>query len=473
MAVVKSLTDSIVAPINEKAPQGGALIDDPDFELLDAELIKRGGLSHGEIDWAAVEEASRKILTSKSKHLTALSGLCAALARKNDAKSLEDAMTLADAFLARYWAIAHPAGPSKARRRLVIATEIWESLCKAALGHEHNSQAARTALIAALKRLEARMAELGVDPPAEAAQARQKLGRTDGDKPTPPIRSAVEPQTYASGPAENHAAGAAIDQLVAMGVREIKDYKKDIKQFADRIGAISPGAPISFRMRRYAAWLRQDRAPLADDTGKTGIQPMPTMVTNEFVAALANPNPGALNRLEDRLFSDPDWFDGHRLAAQLAEGCGYAEAAATIREVIADRLRRFTDLLRLRMTDDSALISDAVGSWAGDGDQTGVAGGANAPWGEALTAARELRASGGDAGAALGLLDAGLETARGDRDRAYWRLAMADLLDDMDLAKLAAETRAAVAHDIERRGLASWEPDLIAYARRGLKDSAT
>ncbi len=457
-----ALVAAIRAPIDPGMPEGAPLDDDdPDFAALDTELMKRGGLSQGSIDWGRVEALSRSILMEKSKHMAALSGLCGALGRRGDCAA---AARVATAFVETYWEIAHPAGKRMARRRAAMAEEIAHSLARATQPHVRDDADARARLAAVLetmreswrgrslpvKALDEAVERLGIGPEAAVPAPAASGGAT---------ASAPSPAAAASPPA-----AADTDPLAAMDTREIKRYREEIKGFADRIGALDPEAAMPYLLRRYGAWLRQNQAPIADGSGRTTIQPMPGFVAGEFMAALAQPDRGVLSRLEDRLSSDPYWFEGHRLAAQLAAACGLGAAARAIRSAVAERVARFPELDDLLLTDGTPMIDDEVRGWlAGAGE--GGDGGDEAPWTAALAEARREIDAGANFAAALDLLEQGLDGAAGERDRAHWRLAFADLLSEMGLERLAREMYAALLRDVDVPALQAWEPALLRTLR--------
>lgn len=456
------------SPIDAATPQGVALDeDDPDFALLETELMKRGGLSQGSIDWDQVEKAAHAILEGKSKHLFALSGLCGALARKGDVERLIEAIDGAVAFIETYWETAHPEGRRMGRRRAAMAEEIAQTLSRAAAPYARDSAEIRTRLGTAFEGMKAQWRGISVptkalDDAIERLQTGPDSASPDGPRPAAP--AAAPSANNAPAPAQGSGEGVG-DPLAAMDTREIRRYREEIKAFADRIGALDPTATMPFRLRRYAAWLRQNQAPIADDTGKTGIQPMPGFVANEFAAALAHPDRGTLARLEDRLFTDPYWFEGHRLAALLATGCGLEGAARTILSVVAERVQRFPELETLLLTDGTPMIEDDARIWLAGARASETGGAGNAPWQTALAdAQQEIEAA--NIGAALGVLDEGLDSAESDRDRAHWRLAFADLLTELELGRLAQEMYAGLLRDIDVPALQAWEPDLIRRVKK-------
>lgn len=450
-----TLSAVISNPIDATTPQGAPVDDeDVDFGKLETELMKRGGLSQSAIDWSQVEVLSRRILTEKSKHMVALAGLCGAMARKGDAAQCLAAVEGATAFVEKWWDSAHPEGKRMARRRTAIAEEIAQTLGRAAHAFGHEDAEGHGRLIAAFEAMKAQWQAVSIptktiDEAIDRLQAGPEAASTDAPRPAGGLAPKTDSPVRTDAPTG--------DPLAAMDTREIRRYREEIKAFADRVGALDPEAPMPFRLRRYAAWLRQNQAPIADGEGCTTIQPMPGFIANEFAAALATPDRGTLARLEDRLFTDPYWFEGHRLAATLAMACGLDEAARTVRAVVAERVQRFPELETLRLTDGSPMIDEEARAWLA---AVPGAGAEDAPWTAALAEAQQDIES-GDIGAAFALLESGLDSATSDRERAYWRLAFADLLAGLDLDRLAGEMVAGLLRDLDTPAIQAWEPDLL------------
>jgi type VI secretion system ImpA/VasJ family protein len=326
--------------------------------FIDDELMKRGTLAAATLDVPAVRNHSIEILRHAS-HLAAFRGLAVSLTHEGTPEGLESALLLNTAMFESLWPDLHPSGQINARRRDAWAKDIISALeagtDRVLQQNGDLSEACREALwrlIPAVKGagLEtSRLTKLATRAPIETGPAVS--------------------DTSISG-------GAEIIRLDARGRAELR---RDIRALADRINRFDPAAPIGYAMRGYAAWLEFAALPEASSGGTTTIQSMPSVIAEEHRKAVDRPSPPALVRLEDRLSLSPDWFEGQKLAAEMASRLGLAAVSAAIRERCLQRVAALPGLRALKYANGKPFLPDDVIRWLDSPSETASESSGDAP----------------------------------------------------------------------------------------------
>ena len=335
--------------LETESPEAGEIAENVEtlLDQLETALMKRGTLSAQTINWQQVANDAKAVLKD-CLHLQALRALVFSLCHSQSESDLADAMHLVEAGLApRAWALFHPQGPKGDRRRRQWGVDMLLALQQALKQVDLATRGLPEEMLAKADALAKSAAAIGLDSAAYQTSLRDLRQRGQA--------------VVNNHPALQDRAGDAPGELDAKGRAELR---RDLRSAAERINAHEPAAEIGFLIRRYAAWLEFRSLPAVDGEGRIPQQPMPASIVDEFRSHAERPTNNALLRLEDRLFNNPDWFEGQQLAARMAHGLGYAAAAEAIRDSVARRLSDLPGLARLRYANDVPYLDPSVADWA-------------------------------------------------------------------------------------------------------------
>lgn len=386
------------------------------LEVISEELFKKGTLSGDTIDWATVQTESTKVLAQAS-HMLAFRGLILSLIESAQQDSLKDAFEAGTILLSGHYPKLHPKGPKFQRKKASWALEIMTALTKALNDKQGQFDKGMIAPAGQAFCDAAALHELEVATLRKVlteAASDQNIQKSHGD-------AASEQDSHSETPSKLDAKGRA-------------QLRREIQTLAHKIFTNTPDAGISYEMRGFAGWMEFQFLPEADPSGKTGLQTMPSSVFEDHQRALSNPSLKDLQRLEERLVSNPDWFEGHRLASKLAEQLGLPAASEAIRRRVADRLRNWAGLRDLRYSNDAPFVSSEMAAWVG-GQEV-----------QKQTEFGDVSESGAGQGADLSeflsSIDAELEAAKSPRDKGLAKLRLLreyKRLGHIAQAKLMAE----------------------------------
>lgn len=313
------------------------------LEVIEDELMKRGTLAADSLDLGRLEESCTAVLT-ECTHLLAIRGLVIVLTMSEKSEGLVPAFHLTTALFKAYWPDLHPQGAKQARRRKAWATDIVAALdigVKKIVQRSGNLPdiCVKEGLICVEV---CKTAEIDVALLAKSLQ---------GEVKTNEERSKATASSTPSQPDELDAKGRA-------------DLRRDIRSLTDRIERHDPNAGIAYRLRGYAAWLDFQSTPKANNAGVTKQQEMPDFVVEEHARNLKTPTAGALSKLEDRLYMTPDWFEGHKLAHDMAQAMDRPTIAKAIMARVNDRLTARPELEQLKYETKRPIVSEKIRNWA-------------------------------------------------------------------------------------------------------------
>ncbi|SDM16871.1 type VI secretion system protein VasJ [Modicisalibacter muralis] len=466
-----------LAPAEAGQPAVGRCIDDePDYAWLDEEMMKVGSLRHAEVDWPGAEKRAVRLLGESGKDLKVLGHLLHCLQQDGDAVRFALSLQLLSGALNGWWNDAWPfQGLKGARGRSRLFAQFSQRANKLAAtldfsgGAEAERQACQQACDATIDAAEAR--ELPLDD-------LKALRRTLDDTPsrTSPAGSASNQPAATQDNASATATASVVDTARVPEVRlesgNERGNRQALLKMADFLNDQALGEPLGYRLRRHAIWHGIHALPASRDGQRTELAPVSADRAADYRERLARGADSALwQRIEASLAVGPYWLEGHRLSAEAADALGYPRCAQAIREETARFVARLPGLEALSFNDGTPFVDGATGEWL-DNAPAGSAGATNdsngEPWQVGLEEAREILVEQGLQGA-LGVLDAGLARARSPREHAYWRLASAELLNEVGLETLAQQHCQALYHGLADIDLAHWEPALLARLEASLK----
>ncbi|MGB0902400.1 type VI secretion system domain-containing protein [Halocynthiibacter sp.] len=420
------------------------------LDELDEELMKRGTLAVDSIDWPELRKKAEALLPQIC-HLQGYRALIVAMTAPEPSgliqeTSLTGAFAAAQHLTEKAWPDMHPQGPRLKRKRDAWLNDIIQALggavedVSAQGGLSRNGVKSAEKLIKALKKNEIDSVVLEralKDQPEDLPEA-----------PAAPKAGAMQSSKLAqSAPPSTHATPQRLD------AKGRADLRRDIQALADRISHHEADAGIAWLMRGYASWLEYAQAPeKKDETGLTDQPAMPAFVAGEHLKNATSPDMAALKKLEDRLFMSPDWFDGQKLAAEMALRLDMPQSAAAICRRVRDRLEQVPELKELKHQNGTDIVSEEIQTWVA-ANTTSVSG--TGPAG----ATEDI--GGDETGDALAEAEARISAARSPREAALAQLSFARALiasGHPHHAKLIAEN---LARRLSPPTLQEWDSHLL------------
>lgn len=351
-------------PVSPRLEWDASAVDiEAAMETIDAEIMKRGTLGAESINWEQVRSSAAEVLTQCAE-LTAVRAFSLAEEQRDAPSSFDEIVSLLQRLFDIYW---DDAIPTSVRRRSAWASDILALLeritrqCAMQYGPLKPQQI--KCLTALLLSFEAHSFDVSAARVAldDAAKPVEREATTDD---VDPLGSNLK--------------------LDAAGRAKLR---RDIRAISDRIASHDPEAPVAFSLRAYAAWLEHQGAPPADDQGKINQYPMPSGIVQQMKDQLKSPSPSGLQAIEDRLFDNPDWFEGHKIAAEMASGLGLVAVSNSIRDRVVERLSSLPELQDLTFANGLPMVSDEIQEWVSEPTRLSAEGEVEQPQSITLEAA--------------------------------------------------------------------------------------
>jgi type VI secretion system protein VasJ len=477
-------------PIPGASPAGAAAKFDPVYQAVVGEMAKLDMPAGGGINWKKVAESSGELLKTKTKDLLIAVYLAHALHRTTHLDGLTTGMTLVSEMIERFWDTAFP--EVKRIRGRVNAMQWMVEKTVVHLSSAELSTAdfpAMEAVEAAGKRLTQVIRERFADQapavtplleqiermrlsiePAAPPPAAESAPPTAAAPSSAPQQSA--PSSFAAPPAAPASAADATDYLPKVGAALVNA--------ASLLWRANNADPASYRLLRVGLWLHLSGAPPATG-GRTHVPPpaedlrkqLALIAQNQKWAPLLEESEGAL---QNHRFA----LDIHRYSWLALSGLGPSHAAAKDALVVEMRsvLARMPQLSTLAFSDGTPFADPQTRSWIDDqvlpsagGGSPLAAGPANEEAANRVAQAKKMLAA-SQVSEALALLQQGVLSARGGRERFVARLELARLAAGAGLGTVAKATYEELDQEATAHGLDAWEPALVTQCLKGLISTA-
>lgn len=481
VAVASELEGLGLAPIPGEAPAGKAARYEPEYEELNAEIENLGSLTGKKVDWEKVVERGTLLLRDKSKDLLVASYLSFGLYQLQGFPGLTGGLTVTRDMLRTHWDGLFPE-LKRAKARATALQWLVQRLQPAVEARPAPTEAERAPLVACadlLKDIQAVCDEkLGRDAPALGPMRRvlearvQAIPAADAPPPPPPPPPTATTSTTTSAPAAEAPPAAvaapppppAAAPADVSGVQDtLNSVWETLAKTADLLFAASDADPLSYLLRRTAAWRGLVKLPAAtgNQLGFPGGEP--ALLSQLEAAAAAGDHAAVLRLAEPAASRQRLWLEPSFQVIQALQGLGKRHAPA--RDAVASELlallRRLPTLAELSFKNGIPLLGPKGRAWVAEQAGGGGGGGASAdPLDQALGAARAKLADG--LPAALEALGGAAPARLGLRGRFRWRLGLARLSFDAGRADLALGQLEGLDQERIRHGLDDWEPALSA-----------
>ncbi|EGU43899.1 hypothetical protein VII00023_06949 [Vibrio ichthyoenteri ATCC 700023] len=447
---------SISQPIDGDNPVGVRLVDDPQFDFVEDQMMKVGSLSHATVQWPEVEQTTVSLLSEKSKDLKLLIILLQCLHNKVTPSRFIVSMQLLTDFTLLYWQECFPAPGQKGRlARGKFFSQITQrfSLVTEKLDFSRFTTQERETLKEALEswQLSTTNAELMSDD-VEAVMAKISTGLARSIEQE--RIEEIVPEAVKSAPIEMSQSAVSVDSS------SDKALKQSLLKVAEVVTDQDFGVTLAIRVRRYAVWSSIASLPEHDVNGETLLRGMMQERVKEYQDQLRHPDLELWRKVEQSLTMAPFWFEGQLMSYQIAKALGHDGWCEAILSESAKFLARMPDLLKLKFKGGEPFVSDKAKEWLlshqnVSGQQASVGN-----WEEKEAEAMMLAKDAGIA-VALSMLNDGLVAAREPRDKFYWRLLQTNLLNANNLDAMAKEQYQTLYSQVTTMSVNDWEPSLV------------
>lgn len=449
----------LLTPLQDKTATGSPVAeDDPRWEAIEAQMIKLGSLSHGQLDLNAVAEQCLSLLEHKSKDMRILAHLLHCLQQQSVPALFCTALALLDCWLGAYWRIAAPDSSLKKQR---IMTQIVSRFERGI------TRVAEKARVAELDHLLQQAQQLNRHWQTLASTEQQELITpllATLKRLQKPSHTVVAPPRSVNDSYPSDALSTTVHPLAA--IPELPDtsderrWKQTLLNVAQLLCESHPDQGTGYRLRRHALWSGITAAPPARN-GKTELAAVSADRINEYRHALEQGDTGVWPQIEHSLSLAPYWFDGHRLSSQAATQQGCMRVAVAISQELTLFLERMPVLKTLTFSDGTPFFPPDCSGWlqsqqpsAGSPDQQDLH--------DDISACYQHDGL----NAALALLNERIQQQNQPRGQFYIRLALAELLDKAGVQYLAQQHYCQLWQEAQRLGLTHWEPDLVQRLQR-------
>lgn len=457
---------AICAPL--AAPAKGDLEDEPQFDVIDDALMKRGTLSHGSINWSEVQEAALELLSKKAKDLRLVEAVCLALTQNATRDSLMSGYHGLYAFLVL------PADQRQPKQERAFHTQLSRIVSSLSRKEFPGPQGKLTGeLTEILTRLSGheliRAAALG----KHFSDIKERLSLENGTTTEEASSENGETQSAAK-PAQDakQVSGTSQSRPPERSQSSETDWralKRSAGEIADTLYDLDPAAPVSYQLRRAVTWGDITAPPPIKDAPKTIVPPVAVDTIDRYSSALAG---GTLDselvkRLERTLQSTPFWFDGHKVAADFAAHLGRVKVQQAILRDLSAFLGRFPEIRDLKYADGTPLVSDETSEAltafeaGADTSSADTSAAVTSPDEGPVANVEELAQLVSEGGEAESWNRA-FKNARSPRTRALMELSVLEQMSGAGLYCLAAEQAGRLKSWAGEHSIEDWEPDLVA-----------
>jgi type VI secretion system protein VasJ len=477
-----------LAPVSAEHPVGAEVRQLPGYQALRAEIDKLDDPRGIAPDWGIVEVRGAALLCERGKDLLVACYVAWARYERLGPAGLAEGVALVSGLLAMYRGQLYPP-----RDRARVHALSWLLGRLETLGVLSDGMSAVAALPPALERLQTIADEVFGDraPSFEplVRQLRVAPGLREAERVATPISAPdMGTESIAAVPQRGSAdAPPAVPQpddgdlTLRLGTpvqRRLCLVRTGhlLRALAARCLEDDLADPRAYRLLRVAGSLQWDELPVANERGRTELDPPSARRLRELDKARKT---GAFRDVvglsENLLAQQPLWLDGHWITAQAltALGGAYDVARAVVTREGRGLLARLPGLVRLTFADGSAFGSAEACAWLSASDDPVRRTPADASTSdqsipaEASVHALIARVVANDADA-RSAFERAVRASRSARRAFQLRLLLAQKLEAVGHTASAARVYAGLERDLDAYRIDLWEPDLARAVVLGL-----
>ncbi|RJX75647.1 type VI secretion system protein TssA [Vibrio sinensis] len=446
----------IVQPIKGENPAGSRLVDDPLFDFVENQMMKVGSLSHTSVQWSEVEQTAVQLLHEKSKDLKLLIILLQCLHHNvTPSRFIVSLQLLAD-FIPLYWDTCFPAPGKKGmvhRGRFFSQTVQRFTQVVDKLDFERFSPQQRESLKDLLVSWQKSVTDIGL----MTGMAETLVAKINSSLSRSIERERIE---KTEPPSEVSRPKTSVVTLASIDNSSDKAIKESLLNVAEVLSQQDFGIALAIRVRRYAVWSSIASLPEHDLNGETQLRGMMQERVKEYQDHMRSPDIDLWRKVEQSLTMAPFWFDGQLMSYEIAKSLGNRGWCDAILSECVQFASRMPDLLKLKFKGGEPFVSERAKEWLLSYQSSGGQPSAVGDWKEKGEEATTLAKEAGIA-VALSMLNDGLIAAIEPRDKFYWRLLSADLLNVNNLEAMAKEQYQTLHSQIITMSVNDWEPSLV------------
>ncbi len=346
----------------------------PEFEALKEEVEKDTSLHVTEgTDWSVVRHMAGELLSTRSKDLWVLVYAVQAVYHLEGFSAWPEALACLNELLEKYWDTLYPL-PARMRRRMAPLQWLHARLshCSGDTGFSSEKPEDVTLVKAQLTRLDAllepRAGDLApsfmsmfnnVTVMAEALEARAPADTRAGKPAAAPVSaSPVLGAALIGMDADGRVPSSVLPQLV-------RNVMEQARQLAGHFLSLNIRDERAYQLHRTALWSTLLHLPPADSAGLTQMScGVPRERIQGYVSAVENRQyESVLPHLERSAAKAPYWLEGHYMVARCLEALGATAAHTCVKNMLAQLLGRFPELLTYTFKDGSPFASPKVLPW--------------------------------------------------------------------------------------------------------------
>lgn len=474
-------------PISDAAPTGVPSRDDPAYEALAAEFRKLELPELPAVDWSGAVQNASKILGEKSKDVMAGVYLAIALFEREGYDGFADGLTVLHDMASTYWDTMHP---ERVRPRQSAFQYLGDRAAKRVSqrgteGLNHATAERIVRLVGQLDTLVGEKLEGGSGLLTELQREMRDVAEQTAPSAAPPpapaaaaAPSAAAPSFSASAAPLPSSVGGEEDfdravQAVRPALRSLGEYKR----------RTNPRDPMGYRLPRIATWMAIKQAPPATGGATSIPAPQPADLRTRLEGKIAAQQwAGVLEETESLMANSVFWLDLHYFAWTALKGMGpeFAGGAEAVAMEVRSLLKRLPELADLAFAGGQPLASEPTRAWIRETVLAAPGGGGGRSSGglaladeggepEGLAEARDQAAAlaaENRLGEAVRLFEHGAARAVRARERAAWKVAVAQLCADAGRHDVALAQIEALQDDLQSTSLEAWDPELASQMLR-------
>lgn len=443
--------DKILTPLDDAKTTQAVDDENAKWSYLDSEINKIGTISHAQVDMAKVQQTALELLATETKDMRVLTHLLRTLQHSGDEDRLALALTLFNQYVQHYWANAYPNKKIKMRLAQQIIKRFENHTAQFALLSQDEFNAVLHNLDALATFWQQEFETLSNEINALKQLIVQKqTNQTEFTAPKTQEDAAFSESSSTKLPLSYPSESISIDDS------NERNWKKSLQKVADVLFERFPDRPISYQLRRNMLWSTLDGILIVDNAGVTPLAvPVSQDRISDYLAAIAHPSLSVLKQIEESVSKSPYWFEGHFIAASMANALHYNNVANTIKDELKQLFVRLPQLKAYRFSDNTPFLPEKTLKWL---EQQDTASGIKSEQDDAL-----IWQCFDEDGlqAALALLNS--QTHHNLREQFYQQKREAQLLEKAGFSQLAAQRWQQLEQLAQKLTVAEWEADFFKY----------
>lgn len=415
----------------------------PQWELLDGEMVKLGSLEHELFDITEMQRIALSLLSTETKDLRVFTHLLRTLQHSGIILDLLLGLQLLCDYTEHYWSLTAPTSELKKYR---LGVQIIKRFDKNKLFFQQNAsrlekEEAKKLLIKLIalfqgNKLEREFQQLSHDYLNHLDSVAEKSSEPASSEPV------------SSSSRNSMAELSVIAKPIEVDSSNERAWKNTLSKVVEYLLEKDISTLVAYQLRRYIIWNNITSLPLYEGN-KTSLFPPSIDRVVEYEQSLDQPNLEMWKEIEHSLTLSPYWFYGHYLSAQLASKLGYEYISLAIKQCLIDFITRLPKLTELCFNDGTEFCPQIVREWICFSSEKAI--------NPTVTNYADYE------------IEDSLESVLGKfnnilskdlRDRFYNQISLAQLLEQRGFDNIAEQSYLAIYNGIKQLSVIEWENSL-------------